>query len=424
MKTIALISLLFLTVSVQAQVTSKTVKMSLTSRVRYEDSNQKDLVNRTSFFSIRLRPQFSYEVSPTVKVLLEPQYAKILGQQGFVPSGAGANSLTETSGNSSYVGDPLTVRQGSLEVELAPQWTLVFGRQALAYGDQLMIAPSDSGVYGRSFDAIKLRWASEVWSVDLLQAQIVELTAVNSANGGNKELSGLYVTGSPSESIKALDLYAFYLADNRDPGTAPVDANRPFGWGTYGSRIVTDFSAWGIKGEIAQNYGQANTSTFAENKDNGMIDAEIWTRWGEAQASRLGLEIFQAGAFWKDLYPTSFVPLGRADVVGRRNLTGAAIHYSQVVNDRWSGDLDLFYFTRTKTDALLVNNSGTTPFGSAISDARDVGSEIDLTAKYKWDQNVTVSAGVAFFQAGSYIKDTAGDTRSPHYGYVALDAKY
>lgn len=422
-----LTSVLFLAVSAQAEepAAKSPVQFSLTSRVRYEDSNQKDLVNRTSFFSIRLRPQLSYEVSPSVKVLLEPQYAKILGQTGFVPSGAGANTLTETSGNSSYTGDPLVVRQALVEMGLTEQITLTVGRQALSYGDQLMIGVSDSSVYGRSFDAVKSRWKSESWTVDLLQAQIAELTATTSASGGNKELSGLYITGSPAESIKALDLYAFYLADNRAPTTAPADANRPFFWGSYGTRVLTEFSGVALKGEFAQNFGQENTSTFTENKDNNMIDAEISTKWGEAKNHRLGLQLFQAGPNWKDLYPTTFTPFGRTDVVGRRNLTGAAIHYTNVLNDRWTGDLDLFYFTRTKKDATAWNNSGTTALGTATLDSGEVGTEVDLTVKYAWEKNVTVSGGLAFFQMGSYLKDSiGGESRSPHYGYLALEAKY
>lgn len=402
------------------------VKTKLESRLRYEESHDKDLVNRNSFTSFRLRPSMTYEMLST-KAVLEVQYAKAFGQLAYVPSGAAANAQTESSGNTGYSGDPLTARQAFLDIKINDQLNFIGGRQVLSYGDQNIISPSDSGIYGRTFDAIKLHWASGKWWADLFQSQIVDMDISTTSNGQSKELSGLYISGSPIDEIKALDLYYFYLSDKRTPtATTTADNNRPFFWGTYGTRIVSEISSIGFKVEYAQNYGQENSSTFTENKNNNMVIAEVSTKFGESAAHSVALEYNQAGKNWKELYPSTWSALGRADVVGRRNLAAVALKYSGKFSDQFSASLDIYSFRRVDKDSSISNNSGSVAY-STTSNSDDVGSEIDIGLKYQWDKSLAVSAGYANFMVGNYLKDSTtpvGDTRNPTYTFVSFEAKY
>jgi hypothetical protein len=408
-------------------------KFNLNFRTRWEDSNQADatLTDRKQFSHIRIRPMVTFEGFQQMKVVMEGQYAKILGAQNLQPSTAAANASVDTSGNTSYSGgaDTLTFRQAYLDMALNENTSLIIGRQALQYGDQMIIAPSDWGVFGRAFDAARLKYTWDKNSAELFHSKIVENTSTTSAKGDDKNLAGLYITLVPHENVKAWDLYGFYQSDDQattsnGSGASATDATRPWYFGTYGTRVATDFGSWGLKAEYAQNFGTENSAAMGENKENSAIDSTLWYKMGETVKHQFGLQYFQAGKNWRELYPTTNSALGRVDVVGRRNLSGVGLHWNAVWSDLWSTDVDGYLFQRTSTDATAFSTNSTTAVGGLASDSKDVGSEVDLIAKYAWQKNVNIVLGACFFQEGSYLKDSITDTRTPHYGFALIEGKY
>lgn len=412
-----------------AQEATSPWKFGLNSRFRYEDSQFHDLNDHKQFSHIRIRPMVTYDSSNGTKVVLEPQYTKIMG---LAVAGSSTGSPTETSGNSSYTGslDTLWIRQGYMDVKLAGNVNMIMGRQALSFGDQLMIGTSDWGVYGRAFDAFRFRWADGSSSIDLFQAKISEVSASSQADGSDKDLSGLYATMSPHENVKALELYYFYLADNRRAGTAngsiTTDTTRPNYFGSYGTRIVTSFGDWEWKIEYAKNFGDKNTPYMGDDKKNDMIDTTIAVNLGETQKHKVGLQLFTAGENWRELYPTTHSVLGRNDVLGRRNLTGAGLSHATKWSDLWSSDITAYMFQRTSSDSTSFSTNSSTAVGSAAATntSKEVGTEVDVNVKYQLQKETSLSLGLAFFQTGTYLKDSLTDDRKPTYGYFMVESKF
>ena len=389
-------------------------KFGLRSRFRWEDSDQPHLSSSLrQYSSLRIRPQITFTGIDQLKIFLEPQYNKILGN----PSGS-----TESSGNSNYTGsvDIVYMRNAYLDWTLLEDLHLIVGRQALAYGDQFIIGYSDWGVYGRSFDAIRFQYKVPVVTVDLFQAKIVEAHATSNNNGNDKDLTGLYVSFSPSENLKAVDLYGFYLNDAQRQNAASNDTTRPWHFGVYGTRFVTAFDSFEWKAEFAQNFGDENTSALDANFDNYMVDTRIDYRLGGTHS--LGFHVFTAGMHWRDLYGTTHVPFGRSDVLGRRNLTGAAIHWNANWTEQWSSTLDLYTFNRTHDGHPVYRTDSKTALATD-SDSKVVGHEVDLNFKRSLNPNLSLGTGINFFFYGPYLESTGGG-HTPHYVYFMIEANY
>lgn len=419
MKKILLGLCLLGTAVTNAQETASPWTFGLSSRFRFEDSNYFDLNERKQFSHIRIRPTISYDTANGTKVVLEPQYAKILGLQL-------TGTTTETSGNSSYTGgmDTLWMRQAYMDIKLSDTFNMQLGRQTLSYGDQIIIGLADWGVYGRAFDAVRFKWAKDKTSVEVFQAKLAEITSSVQVNGSDKDLTGIHASFSPHEKIKALDLYYFYLSDNRNAATAPTDATRPNYFGTYGTRFVTSFGNWEWKIEYAKNFGNENSNYLTENKKNDMIDTSLSTFLGETKKHKVGFQFFTAGENWRELFPTTHSHLGRNDLLGRRNLTGISAFHNAKWSDLWSTDVYAYIFQRTSKDATAFSTNGTTVIGAAGLSAKEIGNEIDLAAKYQLQKETTLSLGTAFFQYSKYLKDSTTKDKNPHFAYFMVESKF
>lgn len=392
-------------------------KFGIRSRFRWEDSNQPQLSSLRQFSSIRIRPQITFTGIDKLKIFMEPQYNKILGNQ---------SGSVDTSGNSSYPGtiDTVNMRNAYLDLSIREDLNFIAGRQTLAYGDQFIIGTSDWGVYGRSFDALRISYKIPALAVDLFQAKIVEAQATSTNNGNDKDLTGLYISFFPSENLKVVDLYGFYLNDGQKVETAPADSSRPWHFGAYGTRVVTEFGNWEWKIEFAQNFGDENTPALDAHIDDYMVDSRADYRFdGSGNKHKIGLHVFSAGMNWRDLYGTTHVPFGRSDVIGRRNITGAAIHWNTNWSEQWISTIDLYAFNRTHDGQPVYQTDSKTALSSPDSGSRNVGYEIDLNLKKPLNPNLSVSAGINFFMIGPYL-EAKGGGHTPHYGYVMMEANY
>ena len=420
------------TISSQVFAESTETNFSGSARLRYEDSYAKDPTgaDRVAFTSLRIRPNILVKVNSELSLVLEPQFAKILGAQVMQPSTATANVGTDTSGNSTYAGDSFTVFQAYLDMKLEENLNFIGGRQVLKYGDELILGPGDWGVTGRSFDALKLRYTNEKAFIDIFDAKIVENTSANSRAGGDKDLYGIYASWNISETIKAFDVYYFYLYDARDPVLAtPADNGRPAYFSVYGTRWMTAFDNVSWKFEFAQNSGAEGTTYVAtnENSKNSMLDTEVGLIVDDSLKTKLSLEIFRGDANLRELYPTTAKQLGRTDVVGRRNLTGLGLHYSAGFTDKLILDADAYVYQRTSKDNPSYGTDSKTAVGTvASSTSLDIGNEVDLIGKYASSKNLTWSLGLNFFLPGQYIKDNQGSDsgRVTDYGFFMAETKF
>lgn len=407
------------------ELSTDKLKFSGTGRMRFENQEFTDaLVGSSNFTSVRLRPNFTYKADQQLELVFEPQFAKRMGAETYTPGDTG-NTLGETSGNSAYSGDVATVYQGYMNLKFNSQLSLKGGRQALKYGDELILGPSNWGLYGRSFDAATLRWAHGESFVDFIYAKVVDF-GVRSA-GGDRNLYGVYSSWNFGFWLKSADVYLLTRddRDNRDTdGTGP-DNGKKNQYHVMGGRANLEIGSLALKAEYAKGDGSHNY--VGNGADADMYVAAISHPIGDKHD--IALEYDHAGKNWNDLYPTTNRVLGRTDVLGRRNLEAIALHWSSEFTDSLSLEFDYYNFWRASTNAKAYKTNSYTSFGSATSTSKDLGQELDLAVKFKQTSSITWSASYSIFLPGSYLEKSLEDlnvssSRKPAFYYVMLETKF
>lgn len=416
--------------NVQPSKTDSTVKaksdgpvISGEGRLRFEDqARTSSFSSSQTFYSFRLRPTVKWALESGVEVVLEPQFSKRLGAETYVP-GATTNSLTESSGNSGFTGDPMTVYQAYLKAPIGDALSVKAGRMALKYGADLIVGPASWGLYGRSFDAVVLNAKLGTVSMDLLQAKIADFGSHTA--GGDRDLNGVYVTWKPDAWIKALELYNFERLDLDNKTTASADDGNRNRYAVTGLRLLNEWDGYKLGLEYAGGSGSSNF--VGDGTDAAMMFVNFETP--SYAGHKIGVDYASAGANWNEMYPTTNKYLGRADVIGRRNILSQTVTLKSDWTDVWGTELSFFNFQRKSTSKKIYGTNGTSSFGSAVSTSNNVGTEIDLVVSYKYDKATTWSAGASTFAPGSYLKETldeAGTTgpREAHFAYLMLETKF
>jgi len=143
--------------------------------------------------------------------------------------------------------DLFELRQAWMEFgnALSHPLTLKIGRQTLSYGDERLLGVSDWNNLSRVFDAAKLRWEAEKWSVDLFSASLVDNTdrgqfnQSDFLNGRERNrgeiLNGLYGS-TKAFGPQTTDLYVLHLHQEVGGGNT--------NFFTFGTRIKSNPGAF------------------------------------------------------------------------------------------------------------------------------------------------------------------------------------
>jgi hypothetical protein len=132
-----------------------------------------------------------------------------------------------------------------------------------------------------------------------------------------------------------------------------------------------------------------------------------------------------------NLYPSNHDLYGLADLVGWKNMNDVAV---KLENKSISGVTFLaeaHAFTLRDASAAWYNaygavNKGATgnlvdPTGAS---GRDLGKEFDLSAKYSFKSNATLTAGIAVFQAGRFVDAVSGQKSQLTFGFIQFNKKF
>ncbi|HWY75502.1 MAG TPA: alginate export family protein, partial [Verrucomicrobiae bacterium] len=350
------------------------------------------------------------------------------------------------------------LRQGCVIVGDANRFPLVLkaGRQEMAYGNEYLIGTADWNNIGRTFDAIKLRYASERGWVDAFVSYPV-VPRDNDFNFSNNydTFSGIY--GSSDNLIPRQQSQLYFLARNTSQNSpnyaigALQSLPSPRDVYTIGARVkslVGRLGNWDYTVEAAYQFGRfagvngaAPTAVQLASKRHRAYAAHAdggYTFTNASGTPRVGLEWNYAsgstspnrhGTF-DSLYPSThqFSPI--MDFYSWQNIQDARINFSMrplpklTLTSSYRGvwlasTSDSFYFGNT------APRTGGTPGahnGYAVNPtySRYVGMEVDLTAKYAVTSYASVGSGYGHFFRGDYIKQSLSAFGSSDADYVYL----
>ncbi len=376
---------------------------------------------------------------------------------GANQAGQGGPNLTDTGVNTLDLHESYVL----IDSVFGTPFALKVGRQELVYGDERLIGSFGWSNNGRSFDAVKAMYRSDLLDVDFWTSKINENNATSVKDDNDQDFYGAYATVKTIPN-NALDLYLLLLRDgsstqmiaNNNTVSGTIDEAQKL-W-TYGARLKGKAGIVDYTVEYAKQTGEINTTTNDYDIDADAlairagaaipgapmglrVGGEYTVASGDGNSSDNDIETFS------NLFPTNHGHYGYADQQGWRNVKAWNLYASAKVTpktfvklDYWNFELDeakdgwygAGHWNMAAPSGLRAAGCTTTT-GATCSD--EVGSEIDLTVKYKYNSAVTFLAGVSRFFAGERMEDywekngaagTASDTEDLDYAYVMLTANF
>ncbi len=375
----------------------------------------------------RFRLGLGYDVNPWLKFYIQGQDIREIG-------GSRPNEVGVLGAEGDDVFDILKayVQIGNLKQGLSA----TIGRQFLSYGDQRLVGPLEWLNSARSFDAIKLRYATATWSLDAFVSSPVNFRDhmwnqsdfLDNDDARNQLFSGLYFSTLLVPFNTTTDFYLFHKSDD---GTA--DFGRILGdtsfitLGTLWKGDPKKLSGFDYEIEMAYQTGEVSgrdLSAFAghwgigynwlKSKYKPRIGIQYNYASGDDDASDGDIGTFQ------NLYPTNHMFYGYMDTTGWINMHNPQLNFSFMLTPKLKVMLDYHLYWMADTgDAWYRVNGVTTvrPINARADNFR--GHEIDFTAIYKINPHVSLQTGYSLFIAGDYLADT-GASDNAHFGYVQL----
>jgi hypothetical protein len=329
---------------------------------------------------------------------------------------------------------------------------LTVGRQSISYGDSRLVADSRWNNFGRTFDAIRLRFEKPHYWFETFAMRPVQIIRheFDSSDSADNFFGGYFSTDLAP--IQMTDFYVYYQhKDGNQPELNPTNTVDPQGFwngpaarfATIGARVKSkpdSLNGWDYSAEAAYEVGDAyettlssprsDLSAFALNLAGGYTAKEI--HW----KPRLGLEYdFASGdnnpndansESFRNLFPSNHDKYGFMDEFSWRNIHDLRFQFNVKPIKKLDLEFDYHAFWLANTHDFWYRSNGLSPLRVKTPDGRDVrtigasnfaGQEIDLTATYELNRFFRVQTGYSHFFAGQYLVDT-GTHSDANFGYV------
>ena len=356
--------------------------------------------------------------------------------------------------------DNFDLRQGYVEFGNLKEFplSLTVGRQVLNYGDSRLVADPQWTNFGRTFDAVKLRYEQKGFgSIDLFAARPVQIKQdVFNDSDSADNFFGAYAS-LDMLSFQTTDVYVLYR-DKADvqPDLDPTNKIDPRGtFNGPAQRITTIGTRWASKkGALGPwDYGFEGAYQFgdlwAANRVGKALDQKAFALHAHggytfdqaAWKPRVGLEYnYSTGdknpadgksESFQTLFPSNFAPYGYMDEIAWRNMHNARLHLTAQPTKQLTVELSYHALWLADTNDYWYRNGVSsvrtkTPTGAdvrTVNASNFLGHEIDLAFTYKPNDWLTVFTGYSHFFAEDYLKDT-GPSDDADFAYIQAGVQF
>lgn len=393
-----------------------------------------------------VRLGFMYEFTRDVTAMAELQAHWDFGDPGAATNGGNAvGPLNAGLGTGPYTapfgggtgepGNTLFLYQGWVEVRNIfnrPEFSSKTGRQEIVLGNQYQFGNAD-WYSGFTFDATVWTWDDESFRLKGIVAKLASFEADQNqfpsylSSHDDDELYSVYFT---LKTIKNHELDLYWIFVNANNSAAAVAANGSLGtpvgsvggskhahYHTIGGRIGGEFPDiaagldWNVEG--AYQFGSASGNI---DVDGWSIEAEAGLTFNKDNMFRVyGRFLFAEGPNGGD---SGYIPLfpnrhsnsgfraryGLFDVMPMFNVLSIQGGLSFDPDPAWTLGAGAIWATTDQNNATVGNKGGN----------GDYGWEIDAWGEYRYSEQLTMGAGVAFLFAddeGEALWNTTNDTQ-------------
>lgn len=347
-------------------------------------------IDETSFVEQRTRLNVKADFTDEVGAFIELDSYDVWGEDFRSP-----NYVLGVD-NRSVSNDDVEVYQAYVEAK--EMWgtplRLRVGRQELSFGSEWLVGTNDTSWFfpGLSFDAIRLTYATDMFSVDAFAAKLAE--SMGDFGEDDVDLYGIYGSYLGFEDI-VIDAYWLYVRDDtafdadlhtiglRGAGTVGAfdfEAEAAYQFGDIDSFNDLDFSAWACNLEAGYTFDMSYQPrvyagfAYLEGADNDdLAFNRLFSNWEYSEfienTDLSNAFVYRLGG---SIMPTESVKLALAAT----------------------------YF-----QADEVDQGGWWFWGWEDSD--DIGWELGLYADYNYSEDLVFRAGYAHFFGGEALEDGA-----------------
>ena len=306
--------------------------------------------------------------------------------------------------------------------------SLKLGRQEMSYGNERLVSPSNWGNTARSFDAAKVSYESEMYTVHLFTAKLVGSQTVVAA----ENFHGMYAT---MRNLKPLLADLVYLLDDNttELTKGPEIGASKLSRATAGLRLYAKSAPWDADVEFFHQYGHISLiETDARNKISAdlysmnagvTVDASLKMRVGVVYTMLSGDNDAKDGSYrsFNTVFGSGHTYYGFMDlfpkVLGEYGLHDAILSWAATPYEPLSLALDLHHF-RLDRGAMFKD-----PTTGQFTEAKALGQEIDLTVNYKYSPIVTFTLGLSAFVPGEAMQYKQGPATS-YWGFLATTVNF
>ena len=380
---------------------------------------------------VRLGIQYDFTRDVTAMAELQSKFA-------FGNNGAATNGNGE--------GDDVTAYQAWLEIRNLfgrAEFSTRTGRQEIVLGNQFQFGNAD-WYNGFTFDGTRWDWDSESFSLTGMAVKLNsndgDINQISSFNNNHddSELYSVYFTLKTIENHE-LDLYWIYVnghggsgangtlgANNAGILTSNVVDNEY--WHTIGGRIGGEFPGVGAgmdwNAELAYQFGDQDTG--GADIDAFAAEVEFGITFNKDSMFRAYARMLYAegpddgDATYQTLFPNRHsnsgfrARYGIADLQLMTNVFSlqGGIHFDPTAD--WTLGATVLW---AEPDEDAVVTSGGIPAGFIDADD-DYGWELDVWAEYRYSENLTFNAGVAFVFPDDTNSGLVTDDDTQFIGYL------
>lgn len=395
------------------------LKTNSEMRLRYQHRTDTPSPNRnvlSDFYDMRLRMKFDYRKDKDLGVIFTPQISKNFGDG--TPNDSNRNE-GEASGNK--LAD-MGVLEAYLDYQVATDIKLKIGRQALKYGDGLIINNPKFNNVGRVFDGVKAVFDYARGKTDLFASRVNDGESDTSLAGGNTDDDTDFIVWYNRLKVMNVDELDLYVLSYLDRGTGTnqygklsTESQEVY---SFGLRLKEKVDNFHILTELIFQRGSLQPSSESNLAllELGYTINSKWSLW---------LESFYIQKDYRPFYTSRHKYLGHLDIFGIRNINSIRFRTKYTLSEKTKFMVDLHNFARNDDESdvynLPVNN--TVGSSSGLDGESDLGQEIDLKFDTKLRKELSLTSGYAYFVPGNYFKEQDLDD-SAHYLYAELNYKF
>ncbi len=337
-------------------------------------------------------------------------------------------------------------------------FVLTVGRQAISYGDSRLVADSKWGNFGRTFDAIRLRFEEPHYWIEgfAMRPVQIERHEFDASDAEDNFFGGYFSTDFVPK--QTTDFYVFYRHKNdNQPDLDPTNKIDPAGtwngpaarFATIGARIKSkpdSLRGWDYAGELVYEVGDVYATDLSSVRSDlsalAFHGSGGYTAKSLSWKPRFGLEYdFASGdknpndknsESFQNLFPSNHDKYGFMDEFGWRNIHDLRVQVNAKPVRKLDLEFDFHAFWLADTHDFWYRSNGLSALRTKTPDGRDVrtigassfaGEEVDLTATYELNKHVKLQAGYSHFFAGDYLADT-GASSDADFGYIMTTINY